>query len=267
VPQAVAVGVALGVIALVAFTIGPAAAMVLAEVVIVLAAAEYYGAVFRGGFRPATLLGLAAVAALPVATYWKGEAAFPVILFLAFGAGVLWYLLGVGGKARPTANLGVTMLGVVWIGVLGAFVALILDIPAQGVSILLVAIVSAVANDVGAFFIGRAMGRTPLTTVSPNKTVEGLVGGVVAALVGVLVVAVLLGVGPFSSGEALVFGVFTALVAPLGDLAESLFKRDLGLKDMGSVLPEHGGILDRFDGMLFVLPTAYYVVRVLGLAG
>lgn len=267
VPQAAAVGIALAIIALIVFKAGPAPAMVLVEIVVVLAGFEFYGAVLRGGFRPATLLGLTAVAALPLAAYWKGEAAFPLIIFLTFAVGVLWYLLGVGGKVRPTANLGVTMVGVVWVGVLGAFAALILDIPSQGVSILIVAIVATVAHDAGAFFVGRSMGRTPLSEISPNKTVEGLVGGVVAALVGVFIVAVLLGVGPFSSGQALVFGLFCALVAPLGDLAESLFKRDLGLKDMGSLLPQHGGILDRFDGMLFVLPVAYYVTRVLGLAG
>jgi phosphatidate cytidylyltransferase len=266
VPQAIAVGVALAVVALLVFKAGPAPAMVLVEIVVVLAGFEYYGAVLRGGFRPATLLGLTAVAALPLAAYWKGEAAFPMILFLTFVVGVLWYLLGIGGKVRPTANLGVTMVGVVWVGVMGAFAALILDIPTgQGVSILVVAIVAAVAHDAGGFFIGRSMGRTPLSDISPNKTVEGLVGGVLSALVAVFVVAVLFGVGPFSSGQALVFGLFTALIAPLGDLAESLFKRDLGLKDMGSILPQHGGILDRFDGMLFVLPTAYYVCRVLGL--
>jgi phosphatidate cytidylyltransferase len=267
VPQAAAVGIALAVIALLVFKAGPAPAMVLVEIVVALAGFEFYGAVLRGGFRPATLLGLTAVAALPLAAYWKGEAAFPLILFLTFAVGVLWYLLGVGGRVRPTANLGVTMVGVVWVGVLGAFAALILKVPDQGVSILVVAIVAAVAHDAGAFFIGRSMGRTPLSTISPNKTVEGLVGGIVSALVGVFIVAVLFGVGPFSSGQALVFGLFCALVAPLGDLAESLFKRDLGLKDMGSILPQHGGVLDRFDGLLFVLPVAYYVVRVLGLAG
>jgi phosphatidate cytidylyltransferase len=265
-PQAIAVGAALALVALLAFVAGPAATMVLVWLVITAAGFEYYGAVHRGGFRPATLLGLIAVAALPAATYWKGEAAFPMILFLSFVAGVLWYLLGVGGKARPTANLGVTMLGIIWVGVLGSFAALILKIPSQGVSILLVAVVAAVANDIGAFFVGRAMGRTPLSATSPNKTIEGLVGGMVVSLIGVFVVSVMLGFGPFSSSQALVFGLVLAVVAPLGDLAESLFKRDLGLKDMGSLLPEHGGVLDRFDGMLFVLPAAYYVVRVLGLA-
>ncbi|HEY6531116.1 MAG TPA: phosphatidate cytidylyltransferase [Acidimicrobiales bacterium] len=267
-PQAIAVGAALALVARLVFVAGPALTMVLVTLVIGIAGAEYFGAVHRGGFRPATLLGLVAVVALPPATYWKGEAAIPMILALTFIVGVLWYLLGVSGKGvRPTANLGVTMLGVVWVGVLGAFAALILDIPSQGVSILLVAVVAAVAHDTGAFFIGRAMGRTPLSAISPNKTVEGLVGGMLATLVGVLVVAVMLGFGPFSSGQALLFGLVMAVVAPLGDLAESLFKRDLGLKDMGSLLPEHGGVLDRFDGMLFVLPAAYYVTRALGLAG
>ncbi len=129
VPVAAAVGAALALVAIVAFAIGPAAAMVLVEIIIVLAGAEYFGAVQRGGFRPATLLGLTAVAALPVATYWKGEAAPPMILFLALVVGVLWYLLGVGSRARPTANLGVTLLGIVWVGVLGSFAALLLKIP------------------------------------------------------------------------------------------------------------------------------------------
>ena len=145
--------------------------MILVEIVLAIAGLEYFLAVQRGGFRPATLLGLVAVAAFPVATYWKGEAAYPTILFLSFVVGVLWYLLGVGGKARPTANLGVTMLGIIWVGALGSFAALILKIPSQGVSILLVAVVAVVANDIGAFFIGRAMGRTPLSAASPNKTV------------------------------------------------------------------------------------------------
>jgi CDP-diglyceride synthetase len=267
VTQAAIVGVAIAAVALVAFRIGPAAAMVIVTAVVALAGAEYFGAVQRAGFRPATLLGLVAVAVFPVAAYWRGEAAFALILFLVTLVGFLWYLFGVGGPARPTANLGVTLLGVVWVGALGAFAALILDIPAQGVSILLVTIVAAVAADVGGFFFGRAQGRTPLIAASPNKTVEGLVGGVIATLVAVFVVAVLLGIGPFSLGQALVFGFLTALAAPLGDLAESLVKRDLGLKDMGSLLPEHGGILDRFDALLFVLPVAYYVTRAFGLAG
>lgn len=264
--KAAAVGIAMAVVALLAFKAGPVPALLLVEVIITAAGFEYFAAVRRGGFRPATLLGLVAVAAFPLAAYWKGEAAFPMILFLVFVFGIVWYLRGLSGSGRPTANLGVTLTGVIWIGAFGAFAALILDIPVQGVSILLLAIVATVGHDVGAFFVGRAMGRTPLSGTSPNKTIEGLVGGMLATLLAVFFFAVIIGVGPFNVSQALLFGVVAAIVAPLGDLAESLFKRDLGIKDMGSLIPQHGGLLDRFDGVLFVIPAAYYVTRILGFA-
>jgi len=265
VPMAAAVGIAIAVVAALLFKAGPAPTMVLIEIVIVAAGFEWFTALQRSGFRPATLLGLVAIAALPAACYWKGEAAIPAIVFLAFLFGVVWYLAGASGRARPTANLGVTLIGVVWIGVLGSFAALLVDVPSEGVSLLLVAVVAAVATDVGGFFFGRAMGRSPLIATSPNKTVEGLVGGIASTIFAVFVLVVVLGVSGLGAGKALVLAVVLAIVAPLGDLAESLFKRDLGLKDMGSLLPEHGGILDRFDALLFVLPTTYYVLRILGL--
>jgi len=263
VPTAVFVGVAIAAAALCCFLIGPAVTMVLVFAVIALGGAEFFTATRRGGFRPATLLGLTAVAALPLATYWRGEPAIVLVLFLTVVFGLLWFVLRLGPDA--TINMGVTLLGTVYVGVLGSFAALILKIPSQGVSILLVAVIAAVAYDVGGFVVGRQLGRTPLTSVSPNKTVEGLVAGVVVSVIGVLVVAVLLGFGPFSFGQALVFGILCAIAAPIGDLSESVLKRDLGLKDMGSLLPGHGGVLDRFDGLLFVLPTAYYVTRALHL--
>lgn len=265
VPMAAAVGIGIAIVAALLFKAGPAPTLLLIEVVLVAAGFEYFGAIQKSGFRPATLLGLAAIAALPLACYWKGESAIPAIIFLTFLFGIVWYLSSASGRARPTANLGVTLIGVVWVGVLGSYAALIVDIPTQGVSILLVAVVAAVATDVGGFFFGRAMGRSPLSAISPNKTVEGLVGGMASTVFAVFVFVVVLGVSSLGAGKALVLAVILAIVAPLGDLAESLFKRDLGLKDMGSLLPEHGGLLDRFDALLFVLPTTYYVVRILGL--
>jgi len=265
VPIAAAVGIGMAIVAALLFKAGPAPSMLLIEVVLVAAGFEFFTAMQRSGFRPATLLGLAAVAGLPIACYWKGESAIPAIIVLTFVFGVVWYLSSASGRARPTANLGITLIGVIWVGVLGSYAALIVDIPSQGVSLLLVAVFAAVATDVGGFFFGRAMGRSPLSVISPNKTVEGLVGGIAATVFAVFVLVVVLGVGSLSAGKALVLAVVLAVVAPLGDLAESQFKRDLGLKDMGSMLPEHGGLLDRFDALLFVLPTTYYVVRILGL--
>jgi phosphatidate cytidylyltransferase len=264
VPMAAAVGAAMAAVALFAFSLGPIGALLVVELVVVAAGIEFFSALQRNGFRPATLLGVAAVVVFPLATYWKGEAAVPLVLALMFLFGIIWYVAGLGGRSRPVANLGVTFLSVIWIGMFGAFAALILKVPAEGVSILVLAVVGTVGSDVGAFFIGRAAGRTPLSPLSPNKTVEGLVGGIVGSVVLVFLCSVILGVGPFSAGGALLLGFVIAIVAPIGDLAESLFKRDLGIKDMGTLLPQHGGVLDRFDGMLLVLPAAYYVARLCG---
>ncbi len=267
VPLAASVGAVMAVVALLAFSVGPVGALLIAEIVVAAAGVEFLIALQRNGFRPATLVGIVAIAVFPLAAYWKGEAAFPLVLALTLMVGIVWFVTGLGGRARPVANLGVTLLAVLWIGMFGAFAGLLVDVPAEGVSLLLLGIVGTVGHDVGAFFIGRAAGRTPMSALSPNKTVEGLIGGMVGSIVAVFVVAALLGVGPFSAGGALLLGIVIAFMAPLGDLAESLFKRDLGIKDMGTLLPQHGGILDRFDGVLFVLPATYYVARLCGVAG
>ncbi|MFQ5556245.1 MAG: phosphatidate cytidylyltransferase, partial [Acidimicrobiales bacterium] len=166
----------------------------------------------------------------------------------------------------------VTVLGVVYIGVLGAHAALLLSIPDLGTGLLTAAILVTVAYDVGGLVVGRTAGRTPLSAASPNKTVEGLVGGCVAAI-GVGLLMGFLGkpapVADLPGGfrEALILGVVAAVVAPIGDLAESLLKRDLGIKDMGAILPGHGGVLDRFDALLFVLPATYYVALLTDILG
>lgn len=266
--QAIGVGVGLAALALVLAWAGAGWLLILAEVAIVLAAVEYFAALRRAGLEPPTLLGLVAVAALPLAAYARGDAAIPLVLFLLAAFGVLWYLAGIG-RGRIVRDLGATFLAVVHVGVLGAFAALLLRIGpvgettvSQGVSITLVAIVAAVAYDVGGLFAGSRFGRTALSAASPNKTWEGLGGGMGAAVVAVLVACFIFGLTPFSFLQALVFGIVCAAAAVVGDLGQSLVKRDLGLKDMGSLLPGHGGIFDRFDSLLFVLPVAYYTVRV-----
>jgi phosphatidate cytidylyltransferase len=131
----------------------------------------------------------------------------------------------------------------------------------DGVGFLIAAVIATVGYDVGGLVVGRAAGRRQLSDASPNKTVEGLVGGcVVAVLVTVVVVGVIAGgIAPFdNAGDAFLIGLAAAIAAPLGDLCESLVKRDLGVKDMGAILPAHGGLLDRFDALLFVLPAVYW---------
>ncbi|HEX5367710.1 MAG TPA: phosphatidate cytidylyltransferase [Acidimicrobiales bacterium] len=249
--------VALGLFAV----LGPLGGMVVAVPVLAYAAYELFVALNTAGFEAPMPVGVAATAGAAVAAYNVGEEALPLVLVLAVAASFLWYLVGAGGD-RPVANIGVTLLGVGWVGLFGSFAGLLLAAPGgDGVAFLLVALLPTIGYDIGGLFVGRSAGSRPLSTASPNKTVEGLAGGMLVAVVTAVVFAVV-GVHPFDDWhEGLAVGVVVALVAPLGDLAESLVKRDLGIKDMGSVLPGHGGLLDRFDALLFVLPAVWYLAR------
>jgi phosphatidate cytidylyltransferase len=262
--MAIGVGLAIAAVAIICFKAGPATTMVLVIAVLTLAAAEIFDVLRRAGYRPATLLGLAATVSILLAGYNEGEAAVPLVLALMVVFTFLWYLFDVV-KARPTINVAATLLGFMWVGFLGGFAALILSFPNRhGVAALLGAVLCTVGYDVGGLFFGSQMGsRALMPEISPNKTVEGLLGGMLtAAVMGLLFGAF---VDPWSVGSGAWLGLVVAVVAPLGDLAESMIKRDLGIKDIGNVLPGHGGVLDRFDAMLFVLPAAYYLVKLLKL--
>ena len=268
-PMAIVVGLALAATILAAMWVGPVVALVVVTVALGLGAVEFFNAVRVAGYQPAVLLGLTSVVMLPPAVYWRGEAAIALVLVLALVFGSLWYLMGVStdGTLR---GLGVTMLGIVHLGVLGSFAALMLAIDTYGTGLLTTAILLTVAYDVGGLAIGKVIGRTPLSSASPNKTKEGLVGGMIVTVVAAIIMGVLAMPAPIAGsalegsgfGTALLLGFAVAIAAPIGDLAESQLKRDIGIKDMGSILPGHGGLFDRFDGLLFALPTTYYVANV-----
>lgn len=263
-PTAMAVGVGVAVAAIVAMNLGPAFGVAFVAILVTLCAGELFNGLQKVGYQPATLLGLVATAALVLSAYWRGEAALPLVIALTVIFTLLWYLVGVT-RISPTTNAGVTLLAVFYIGLFGSFAALMLRLP-NGTGILLGTIIVVVANDVGALFVGRQFGKSPMAgAISPNKTLEGALGGAVAAVAVSFVVLQLIGLQPWEDkgGSALALGLLVAVLAPLGDLVESMIKRDLGVKDMGSVLPGHGGLIDRFDALLFVLPAAYYLTRLL----
>ncbi len=265
---AVGSGLLLGVAALVCFSLGTVASMVIVSVVILLAAAEAYAAFRKAHYHPATLLGLVGCLSLAIETYNKGVAALPLVLVVLVAGSFVWYLAQVEPAADPVSGMTSTVFVFVWIGAFGSFAALLLDptlFPDRhGIAFLLAAIIVTVADDVASLLVGSYMGRHQLApSISPNKSWEGLVGGAVAAiLVSVIVVHF---IHPWTIGKAFVYGVIVAVVAPIGDLSQSLIKRHLGIKDMGRILPGHGGVLDRVDGLLFVLPATYFAVKALHL--
>jgi phosphatidate cytidylyltransferase len=267
VPTAIATGVAIAAVALACFKIGTVATLALATVVLTLAAAEAFAGLRRSGSHPATLLGLVATVAVVVTAYSKGVAALPLVLVLLVITSMVWYLVG-AERGSPVEGIATTVFGFAWVGLLGSFAGLLLA-PSQyphrhGIAFLFGAVVATVGADVGALVIGGWRGRHALAPrVSPHKTWEGFAGGTFLAIAASA--AITGHMYPWTPGKAAVLGLVVAVVAPVGDLCESLLKRDLGLKDMGSLLPGHGGVLDRVDALLFVLPATYYLVRVLHL--
>ena len=267
IPVAIATGVGAALVAVLCFQVGTVATLVLATLVVTLGAAECYAAMRHSGRRAATLPGLVATVMVMVAVYAKGISAMPLVAVLLVVTTLVWYLVG-AERGSTVDGVAGTIFGFAWIGLLGAFAALMLS-PSQyphrhGIAFLFGAVVATIGADVGALAVGSWLGRHPLAPrVSPGKTWEGLIGGGVLAIV--LSAAVVGQVHPWTVQKAALLGVVAAVVAPIGDLCESLVKRDLGLKDMGAMLPGHGGVLDRIDALLFVLPATYYLVRVLNL--
>ncbi|MFI5041456.1 MAG: phosphatidate cytidylyltransferase, partial [Acidimicrobiales bacterium] len=263
--QATVIGVGLGAVFLLAAALGPKFLLVYATAVVVFLTAEIFAVLRRAGYKPATLLALVATLSLSFGNYWKGERAIPLVVVLVVVFTFLWYLARVV-HARPTVNIAATLLGFAWGGLLGSFAALLVRPRGPdgrwGVAFLVGAVLCTVVNDVVAYVAGQAFGRTALApNVSPSKTVEGFAVALVAT---VLTGAGIVGsIHPFTHANGFALGLMVAIVAPLGDLCESMVKRDIGLKDMGTVLPGHGGLADRFDGLLFVLPATYYLIQIL----
>jgi phosphatidate cytidylyltransferase len=256
-------GVAVAVVVFICLLWGTVPMMVVICLALLVATAEAYAAFRAVGVHPATLLGLVAVLALAIAAYNKGEVAVGLVSVLFFFFAVLWYM-GAERKVDVLDGIGSTVFVYVWLGIFGSFAALLIspvDYPHRhGLAFLFGAIFVTVANDVAALFVGQYLGKRPLAkNISPGKTVEGFIGGAVVSIV--LAYAILPLVHPWTHSSALVVGIALAVVTPIGDLFESMVKRSLGIKDMGELLPGHGGMLDRVDGLLFALPTTFYLVH------
>jgi phosphatidate cytidylyltransferase len=204
--------------------------------------------------RPVRLAGFVALAGLLLAGQYGDQ--FQVLLVLVAALPLVFALTLL--QPRPTVGgLSVTLLGVYWIGLALAHAVLLRGLP-HGLGIVLDVLVGTVLGDTGAYFGGKLFGKRPLAPIiSPNKTVEGLLIGMVCAVFAVWIA------GRYQEWlpgtHAIVLGVGVALVAPIGDLFESFVKREARTKDSGGLFGAHGGALDRLDAVLFAVVVGYYI--------
>lgn len=264
VPTAFITGVVLAALAVGAILLGPGPFAILAAIVVLFAQGEFYLAMQKRHYQPATALGLVSGALVLGAGYYRGENAMLAIVALSLFATFLWYMtVPPQHRHNIVSNIAITVLGIAYIPLLAAYALALLKLP-DGESLTLSIIGLTFVYDTAAFGVGYFWGSRPLApNVSPKKSWEGAVGAtlvVMAVSVGVVGATVdLLNSVARSVGLAVV----VALFAPLGDLAESLLKRDLGIKDMGGILPGHGGVMDRIDSVLFVAPAAFIYLRLI----
>jgi phosphatidate cytidylyltransferase len=251
---------------------------------------EFYRIARAAGSRPLEDAGIALAGLVPLAIHASYLGLFTVrpalaaVVALLVLAATIW-LRGVDG--RPIGSAATTLLGVLYTaGMLGfgyairyhdtvagydvvgarqlSLGALSISIPPGG-ALLIFPLVITWASDIGAFFVGRAIGgRKLIPSVSPGKTMSGAAGGLVASMIVALLYArtVLVPVAHlgFTPWGALLFGGIVSVAAQIGDLFESLIKREGGVKDSSRIIPGHGGVLDRLDSLIFVLPVAYLLL-------
>jgi phosphatidate cytidylyltransferase len=276
-PVAIASGVVMAIIFLATIFWSPWAFLVFVFALVVIGLLELDSAFRSHGLRPATPVALGAGVVMFFGSYAGGESAQSLGLVLLVLGALAWALLDPGGHedlgaegtskllgtGRITGSLGATCFMTLWVPFLASFIGLLLA-RENGAWYVMAPVALAVSNDIGAFAFGSRFGRHKLSpSVSPGKSWEGFAGGVVT----VLVIAALITsrVPGFDMLTALAMGAGVAFAATLGDLAESLVKRDLGVKDLGNIIPGHGGIMDRVDAIVFALPVAHLVLIVLGL--
>ena len=251
---------------------GDWALAIVLSVLAALAAWELFRMARETGALPLEPAGIALAALLPIAVHAQRLGIYTlsltavVAMVLLLFASTIW-LRGPAGK--PLSSVAITAFGVMYAGLFSYIFALRYHDyaigAAAGTALVFLPIFLTWTTDVGAYVFGRMFGRKKLMpSVSPGKTVEGAVGGlgltIVICLLYVRFILMPFALLGLTIQGAVLFAIVVSIAAQTGDLAESLLKREAGVKDSSRILPGHGGILDRFDGVLFVMPVAFLLL-------
>jgi phosphatidate cytidylyltransferase len=262
-PAAIGVGLTLGAIVISSLFLWKPAFLGVIAVAIGVAIWELTRAVRHSGARPPLVPLLIGGVLMSGLAWFEGPDALSVGLLVTILAAMIWRLAdGPAGYQRDIT--GATLVAV-YVPFLGGFAALLAE-PDDGAKRVIVTLAAVVLSDTGGYVAGVFFGRHPMApSVSPKKSWEGLIGSLVAtAIGGALLLHFVFDVAPWWGA---VFGLAISVASVLGDLGESMLKRDLGIKDMSNLLPGHGGLMDRLDSILFALPVAYLLLSVLAMPG
>ena len=258
-------GFIISIIALAAIVFGSFLLYIMLGVIIILCSREYVKILNHKGFYPSFTVMLFADIVFLTLTFFHRFDLVPPMLSVAIMASFLSVLFK--GRQPYIVNVATTILGTLYTAWLPCHILLIRQIGmtrvsafqlsfSEGLWLLMFVFVAVALTDIGAYYFGVKFGKHKLAEViSPKKTVEGAIGG---ALCAILISCCGVFYTQLTLLQAIIGGMIVTLSAQLGDLSESLIKRDAGVKDSSNILPGHGGMLDRFDGYLFAIPVAYY---------
>lgn len=249
----------LGLVALF-YALGRASFFGLICVVVLIALFELMDAQIQAGRKPSAPLAVLGGLAMLIVAYRDEPRLFAAVIALTM-IGAFVFALRPGRGTSPATDVAWTVLGVAWVAGGGAGAVMIMTLEPSGMRLLVGFILLAAIDDIGAFFVGTRFGAHKMApSISPAKSWEGFIGGLVTALAAGIGLGALL---PDELGliHGLALGAICGLLVPVGDLVESLAKREVGIKDSGRLLPGHGGLLDRLDAIVFCAPAVALYLR------
>jgi phosphatidate cytidylyltransferase len=224
-----------------------------------LASWEFYRMAGRIKVQPITYFAIALVVLITVSPHCPYPSTLPILITSAIIISLIWLLFRFP-RDQAFTNWAWTMAGILYIGWMLSYWVELRNLE-TGMGLVFLAMFTTFANDTGAFFVGRAWGKHALApSISSGKTWEGAIGGLLSSVVASLLIGIIVK-APYSYWQVAIAGLIISIFAQLGDLVESLLKRNTDVKDAGKLIPGHGGILDRMDSLIFTGVIVYYLVE------